>query len=260
MASKVRLGPNQLPEVYNLLPPICEVLGIKEPEFYLEMDPSPNAYTVGDTDVSITVTSGLLEYMEEDELKAVIAHECGHIACRHCLYHTMGSIILTQGTDLLGLDMLSMPLKLALLHWQRCSEFSADRAAAIYMQGSDSVVETMIRLAGGNKSISSKINKDLYLKQADEYNELIQTSAWNKTLQYLILMDKNHPFTSVRASEIQKWCESEHFKKVMDYRNLESNKIENLNTNHGNSSKSCRNCGSPIGEGWIFCKQCGNKL
>ena len=35
MASKVRLSPTQLPRLYNILPPICERLEIKEPEFYL---------------------------------------------------------------------------------------------------------------------------------------------------------------------------------------------------------------------------------
>ena len=91
MSSKIRLGPEQLPEIYAYLPPICTALGIEEPEFYLEMDPFPNAYTYGDSQVFITVTSGLLEHMEEDEIKAVLAHECGHIACRHVLYHTMAS-------------------------------------------------------------------------------------------------------------------------------------------------------------------------
>jgi hypothetical protein len=45
MANKIRLGPDQLPEIYRILPPTCQALGIDEPEFYLEMGPSPNAYT-----------------------------------------------------------------------------------------------------------------------------------------------------------------------------------------------------------------------
>ena len=48
MASTIRLSPTQLPELYRHLPPICERLGIKEPEFYLEMNPVPNAYTSGE--------------------------------------------------------------------------------------------------------------------------------------------------------------------------------------------------------------------
>ena len=49
MANKIRLSPTQLPEIYQKLPPICQRLSISEPEFYLEMDPYPNAYAMGDT-------------------------------------------------------------------------------------------------------------------------------------------------------------------------------------------------------------------
>ena len=34
MAKNVRLGPSQLPEIYNILPPVCQKFGIEEPEFY----------------------------------------------------------------------------------------------------------------------------------------------------------------------------------------------------------------------------------
>ena len=33
MASRIRLSPTQLPEIYNRLPPICQKLGISEPNF-----------------------------------------------------------------------------------------------------------------------------------------------------------------------------------------------------------------------------------
>ena len=89
MANKIRLSPTQLPEIYQKLPPICQRLSISEPEFYLEMDPYPNAYAMGDTRTMVTVTSGLLEYLTDEEVSSVIAHECGHIACRHMLYHTL---------------------------------------------------------------------------------------------------------------------------------------------------------------------------
>ena len=247
MASKIRLGPQQLPEIYNLLPPLCERLGITEPELYLEMNPVPNAYTGGDTLCYITVTSGLIECMEEDEIRAVLAHECGHIACHHVLYHTMGSMILQGGAEFLNLGLITVPLQLAFFHWQRCSEFSCDRAAAICMGGHDSVVDTMLRLAGGPKSITDKINKELYLQQAADYEQLIGDSKWDKALQYLAMMTNSHPFTSVRAFEIKKWCESDRFRQIMNF----SNGLPAGNT--------CSACGAPMEPSWLFCKKCGTK-
>ena len=90
MASSVRLSEQQLPELYHHLPPICEKLGIAEPEFYLQMNPVPNAWTSGDTRIYITMTSGLVDMMCDEELDSVLAHECGHILCHHVLYHTVG--------------------------------------------------------------------------------------------------------------------------------------------------------------------------
>lgn len=46
MANCIRLSPTQLPEIYGLLPPVARKFGIAEPEFYLQMDPSPNACTM----------------------------------------------------------------------------------------------------------------------------------------------------------------------------------------------------------------------
>ncbi len=106
MATAIRLSPTQLPKLYNHLPPICEKLGIAEPEFYLQMDPVPNAWTFGDTKIFITITSGLVELLNDEELDAVIAHECGHILCHHVLYHIYpkrgrcyGNIGLADGSD-----------------------------------------------------------------------------------------------------------------------------------------------------------------
>ncbi|MDE6125502.1 MAG: M48 family metallopeptidase, partial [Muribaculaceae bacterium] len=131
MASSIRLSEKQLPDLYRHLPPICKKLGIAEPEFYLLMDPNPNAWTFGDTKIYITMTSGLVELLSDEELDAVLAHECGHILCRHVLYHSVADYVL-MGADSLGLlGALTIPLKFAILYWQRKSELSCDRAGAI---------------------------------------------------------------------------------------------------------------------------------
>lgn len=253
MATKLRLSKEQLPDLYNLLPPICEKLGINEPEFYLEMDPNPNAYTYGDTKAFLTITSGLVECMNEDELKSVIAHECGHIACHHVLYHTMAEFIL-QGLDtFVGLGLISLPLKLALSGWQRMSELSADRAAAIYMGGSEVVEDVMIRLSAGSKYYIKGINKDLYMQQAKDYEDLIKDSGYNKLLQFLANMSGTHPFNSVRCSEIHKWCQSNEFNRII---NGEINIYKEETTNE---EQYCKRCGAKLGKDALYCPRCGYK-
>lgn len=247
MASKIRLSETQLPEIYNRLPPICRRLGIAEPEFYLEMDPMPNAYTFGDTQIFIVVTSGLLEYLDDEEIDSVIAHECGHIACRHVLYHSMATLLL-QGSDFLGvLGNLFFPVKYALLYWQRKSELSCDRAGSL-ITGADAVVQTQVRLAGGPKSLTRDINVEQWARQADQYEDIRDGNTWNKMLQILATMENSHPFAAVRVREILKWSKTDQYKRLMEYAALDE------------SGCVCPQCHKAVGADWKFCKFCGSKL
>jgi len=215
MAQKIRLSPRQLPKIYRHLPPACKALQIDEPEFYLELDPQPNAYTYGDKRVFVTVTSGLIDALEDDEIYAVVAHECGHIACQHVLYRTMAIFLIQAGEHIFGpLSVLSIPVQVALLYWFRRSELSADRAAAVATGGSKLVVNTMIRLAGGPKSMTAPVDVDLYMAQSKAYDKLME-SGWDQVLQGLVVARMTHPFPSVRAREITRWCDSTDFQKLM---------------------------------------------
>jgi len=245
MGSGIRLGKEQLPEVYDLLPPICERLGVKEPELYLRYDPYPNAFTTGVTNCFVNVTTGLLGCVSEMELKAVLAHECGHIACNHVLYHTLSQVLLSAASSLLG--KVTIPLELALLHWSRCSELSADRAGAICTGGCDEVVGTMLKLSGGGAILPGKINMDLYMKQADEYEAYFHASKKNKLLQYVAIMEQDHPLAAVRTKEITKWCASDDFSKIQQALQMPD-------------THRCPKCGALVEKDWLYCQNCGAKL
>lgn len=248
MASSVRLSPRQLPEIYNHLPPICQKLGIAEPEFYLSMDPNPNAWTFGDTKIFITVTSGLLDMMDDAELDAVLAHECGHILCRHVLYHSVAQYIM-RGMDALGvLGKLTLPIQLAFLYWQRKSELSCDRVGA-FITSPNVVSRTMARLAAGPKSLTQNVNMLEWVVQADEYDAIWNSGNWNKALQIYAIAGQNHPFSAVRVREILKWGQSDQYQNLM------------RNTGNHLMQHKCPNCGRVIDGDWrIYCNFCGTKL
>ena len=94
MSTNLHLSEKQMTKYYNMLPPICEKLGIDVPELFVELDVHPNAYTYGDDKPFIVITSGLFETLPDELISTVLAHECGHIACHHTLYTTMGRAIL----------------------------------------------------------------------------------------------------------------------------------------------------------------------
>ncbi len=208
MASKIKLGPTQLPEIHAILRETCETLQIPEPELYLEMDPLPNAYTYGDTKPFVVVNSGIIDLLTPEELKAVVAHECGHILCRHVLYHTLASLLVSAGGGvggLFGLGIVSEPLQWALMYWVRRSEFSADRVAAYVTNDADVVARTMMRLAGGGTKITAKVDMEQFVKQATDYQKFMKDSGKSKFLQNWMIKDASHPYPAVRASEVKKW-------------------------------------------------------
>lgn len=246
MANYIRLSQTQLPEIYGLLPPVVEKFGLSEPEFYLQMDPTPNAYTMGDTQCFIVVTSGLLEHItDRKEQEAVIAHECGHIACRHVFYRTMASLLTMVGSAIGIPSALAAPIELAFNYWSRRSELSADRAAAVYLGDPKSMVGSLLRLSGGPSQFTANINIAEYADQAKAYYTLQSESKWHKILQTCAVMNRSHPFSAVRIQELQNWCNTDKYKILCK------------NWNEGLCMVRCKKCGGDVFPRDRFCCHCG---
>ena len=220
MATKIRLSEDQLPQYYNLLFPICDKLGIDIPELYLELDPIANAYTTGDTKASITITSGLLETIPDELMPTVLAHECGHIACHHVLYTTMGMWILSGAVNVLPMNVVKnvlTPISAAFAYWMRCSEYSADRAAILCDGTPDKTFEVCMRLAGMDKDIIHTASIEAFFRQAKEYKELVNQNPFNKFREMYQFYQTDHPVLSVRALEAKELAYSENFIKSKQF-------------------------------------------
>ena len=144
LANSIRLGPSQGADIYNAFEHAASVLDIKElPSIYLMNNPQPNAFASGVDEFAITLTSGLVDALSEDELLGVIGHELGHIKCEHMLYKSLARNLSLIGINLLeryipGIGSLALsPIKHALLYWSRMAEFSCDRAALLVTQDVD---------------------------------------------------------------------------------------------------------------------------
>ena len=73
--------PGQYAQLHHLLEALALGDGVPTPELYIIDDPSPNAFATGTspTHASVTVTTGLLQLMNREELEGVLAHEISHI-------------------------------------------------------------------------------------------------------------------------------------------------------------------------------------
>ena len=224
MSTNLRLNERQMAKYYNMLPPICEKLGIDVPELFVELDVHPNAYTYGDTKPFIVITSGLFETLPDELIPTVLAHECGHIACHHTLYTTMGRAILNGASAFVsGLGNIALyPIQLAFAYWMRCSEFSADRVAIICDGSAEKSTEVMMRFAGYDKDIMADANVEAFMGQALEYKNLVDNNAWNKTLEFILFQNYDHPLNAIRAYEGREWEKTELYKNILEYVNSET--------------------------------------
>lgn len=72
------------PKIYNMLENLCISRGLPMPRFFLIDSPALNAYASGidEKSYAITLTRGIIDTLDDDELEAVIAHELTHIINR----------------------------------------------------------------------------------------------------------------------------------------------------------------------------------
>lgn len=209
LSSFVRLNERQLPETYRLFQEVFDALEMGEavrPRCFLEMDPFPDAYATGYYQKKfVIIKSGLVKLLNRNELKAVIAHECGHALCDHMIYKSLVRNVAKLGLNLFGLESLVKPLLWALLYWDRCSAFSCDRIAAYVMGDCDVVRDALIRVAGGPYEITKNVNIDEYWNQISELCDKLDGSKYQTLLQLKLMIDQKYPFTGIRVKELYEW-------------------------------------------------------
>src|SRR5467141_89690 len=73
--------PRQYVQLYNIVQTLAIGDGLPVPKVYIIEDPSPNAFATGrdPQHAAVTVTTGLLQMMNREELEGVLAHEMSHI-------------------------------------------------------------------------------------------------------------------------------------------------------------------------------------
>lgn len=215
LANAVRVGPTQRPKLDAMLTEVLESLDWAErPQLYVTNSPIINAAAIGFDKPFIVINSAVLEHLDADEQRVLIAHEVAHIMSGHVLYRTIALILLFVG--LRGLPFLAaavlFPFQLALLEWYRKSELTADRGALLAVQDRHAVMMSFLKLAGGAEH-GDAIDLEAFLAQAAEYET--QGDAWDKVLQVMNTVMREHPFNTVRAGELQRWIATGRYDEIL---------------------------------------------
>jgi Zn-dependent protease with chaperone function len=216
LSDSVRVSEAQFQHLHQMLLDACYVLDLeKVPPMYVTQSPLPNAMCVGMDEPIIVVTTGLVELLDEEEMRAVVGHEVGHALSGHAVYRTIMLFLtrLATGVSWIPLGAVALTaLAHALNEWFRKSELSADRAGLLVGQDVRASMRGLMKLAGGNHL--HEMNVDAFLAQAEEYEE--GGDLRDSVLKILNLLPRSHPFTTVRAAELKRWADSRDFQRIMD--------------------------------------------
>ncbi len=89
------LSESDAPQVYRVVREITSRVGMPMPKLYVLPTATPNAFATGRNPkhAAVAVTSGLLQLMNEEELKGILAHELSHVKNRDTLVMSIAAAV-----------------------------------------------------------------------------------------------------------------------------------------------------------------------
>src|SRR5687768_13142566 len=216
LAGSIRVDHRQYPRVYQRFAEAAATLDVAElPELYVSQTQVINGQAIGMDKPFIVITTAAVEKLDDDELRAMLGHEIGHIRSGHAVYKTIMMILTRWAANIAWLPVGAIALRAiitAMYEWWRKAELSADRAGLLAGQDPAASLRLLMKLAGGGDL--SQIDTAAFLEQAAEYESggdlrdsihKLGITAWS-----------THPVPVERASELRKWIDSGEYAGILE--------------------------------------------
>lgn len=136
------------PRLFNSFKEVMGLLEFNEStEFYITNNPELNAFAVSrleeDQSHIININSGLIDKVDDDELKFIVGHEIGHLISNNANIAQLLNFVFADQTE----TPLMMQHKIAV--WDKLSELTADRFGFIACGRLDKVLSCFFKMASG---------------------------------------------------------------------------------------------------------------
>jgi Zn-dependent protease with chaperone function len=215
LGSSVRLGEQQLPGIWALHRQVFNALDMERvPDLYLTQFPLANAYAIGVESPIVVLNSELVQLLDDESRRVVLAHEAAHVHSDHMLYGTALLILSRLGASvrvplLAGLPLLA--IRMALLEWSRAAELSCDRAAALVTRDPQAVCRALMTLSAG--AAAEELSLDAFVAQGMDYRE------GGKGLERItkLMQDLNvtHPLPVRRVHALLEWVREGDYDRLV---------------------------------------------
>ena len=172
-----RIEEKDNPDLYKIVKEVSHLANVPMPKLYIVQSANPNAFATGrnPNHAAVAVTTGIMDLLNEGELKGVIAHEISHIKNRDVLIATIAATVagvisyvgffarwgaIFGGGDRDGNNIVSFlilgiltPIIAFIVQMaiSRTREYMADASAAKMLHNSSGLVSALEKLERGNK-------------------------------------------------------------------------------------------------------------
>jgi heat shock protein HtpX len=172
----------EAPQLYAMVRELAVEARVPMPRIYISEMAQPNAFATGRNPehAAVSVTQGILQILDERELRAVLAHELSHVLNRDILVSSIAAAIGSAFTYLaymafffggdddespLGgfgfiLIWLVAPIAAALIQMavSRSREYQADESGAILSHDPDALASALLKLEETSKRVPAPVN------------------------------------------------------------------------------------------------------
>ncbi len=215
LGSGIKVDGRQFERLHRVLAEVGTTLDVAElPEMYVVANPTLNAMTIGMNKPIIVINSALVDLLDDEELRFVIAHELGHAVSGHALYQTLLQRLLVLSGVVSSTIIGGIGLRVivaALTEWSRKAELSADRAGVLATQDPQVAFRVHMKLASGGHL--EDLDTTSFFAQGAEYAEA--SDLRESVLKLMLVENQTHPFAVVRATELRRWVDSGAYTQIL---------------------------------------------